>query len=52
MRFRPNLVVAGGMPFEEDGWTEIATGSAAFKVTTCGNRVAWLCSSHIAWEVH
>ena len=33
MRFRPNLVVAGGLPFEEEGWSEIATGSAVFKVT-------------------
>ena len=39
MRFRPNLVVAGGMPFEEDGWTEIATGSAVFKVTLA---IGWL----------
>ena len=26
-RFRPNLVVAGGEPYAEDGWTRIEIGS-------------------------
>lgn len=32
-RFRPNLVAAGGTPFQEDQWGEITIGSARFKVT-------------------
>jgi uncharacterized protein YcbX len=32
-RFRPNLVFSGGIPFEEDGWTTLRIGEAAFKVT-------------------
>lgn len=29
-RFRPNFVVTGGIPFEEDGWKEIAIGDQPF----------------------
>ncbi len=29
-RFRPNLVVAGGTPFQEDFWRELAIGTARF----------------------
>ncbi|EKB47691.1 MOSC domain-containing protein [Cecembia lonarensis] len=32
-RFRPNLVFAGGDPFEEDHWDEVRIGEAVFKVT-------------------
>ncbi|WP_340105947.1 MOSC domain-containing protein [Rhodohalobacter sp. 8-1] len=32
-RFRPNIVVAGGAPFQEDNWNEISIGSARFKIT-------------------
>lgn len=32
-RFRPNIVVAGGTPFQEDEWDEISIGSARFKIT-------------------
>lgn len=32
-RFRPNLVVSGTAPFEEDNWSEIAIGEAVFKIT-------------------
>jgi MOSC domain-containing protein len=31
-RFRPNLVVAGGEPYEEDTWTSIRIGEAAMQV--------------------
>lgn len=29
-RFRPNFVVSGGVPFEEDGWREFAVGHQRF----------------------
>ena len=31
-RFRPNIVVAGTLPFEEDTWAEIQVGEVRFKV--------------------
>ena len=31
-RFRPNLVVSGAMPYEEDSWAEIKIGEIRFKV--------------------
>lgn len=31
-RFRPNLVVAGSEPFEEDTWSRIRVGEAVFRV--------------------
>jgi uncharacterized protein len=31
-RFRPNLVIAGCGPFEEDTWDEIAVGETVFKI--------------------
>lgn len=31
-RFRPNLVIAGGTPFQEDDWTELAIGAARFRL--------------------
>ena len=30
-RFRPNLVVEGGMPWEEDSWRSVAVGEAHFR---------------------
>lgn len=36
-RFRPNLVVSGGVPYQEDGWTEMHVGDVAFQlVKPCG----------------
>jgi MOSC domain-containing protein len=36
-RFRPNLVVAGGDPYQEDGWTNIEIGGIGFRVVKpCG----------------
>ena len=32
MRFRPNVVVSGGEPWEEDGWRRIRIGDALFRV--------------------
>lgn len=32
-RFRPNIVVGGGSPFQEDDWDVIEIGEARFKVT-------------------
>lgn len=31
-RFRPNLVIAGGGPFQEDAWTSIAIGAGRFNL--------------------
>ncbi|CAK8575226.1 unnamed protein product [Lathyrus sativus] len=30
-RFRPNLVVSGGRPYDEDGWRDITIGNKCFK---------------------
>jgi hypothetical protein len=36
-RFRPNLVVAGGEPYQEDGWTRIQIGEVGLQVVKpCG----------------
>jgi uncharacterized protein YcbX len=31
-RFRPNIVIAGGTPYQEDGWKEISIGDARLSV--------------------
>jgi uncharacterized protein YcbX len=39
-RFRPNLVVAGGTPFQEDEWNRITIGPIAMRVVKpCGRCV-------------
>jgi uncharacterized protein YcbX len=39
-RFRPNLVIAGGTAFQEDGWSGIDIGTARFElVKPCGRCV-------------
>lgn len=36
-RFRPNIVIAGGTAFQEDGWKEISIGDTSFSlVKPCG----------------
>ncbi len=37
IRFRPNMVVNGTLPYAEDGWSKIAVGECEFEV-------AWSCS--------
>lgn len=37
-RFRPNVVVAGGEPFEEDDWRDVRIGAAAFRFTMICDR--------------
>jgi uncharacterized protein YcbX len=32
-RFRPNIVIAGGSAYEEDGWTRLQIGSGTYRVT-------------------
>jgi uncharacterized protein len=39
-RFRPNLVVAGGEPYDEDRWTRLEIGGIRFRVVkSCGRCV-------------
>lgn len=39
-RFRPNLVIAGGEAFQEDGWKQVSIGGVKFDlVKTCGRCV-------------
>jgi uncharacterized protein YcbX len=40
VRFRPNLVVAGGVPWAEDGWRRIRVGQAEFRVVKGCDRCA------------
>jgi uncharacterized protein YcbX len=36
-RFRPSIVVAGALPYEEDAWKEVAIGDAVFRAAKpCG----------------
>jgi uncharacterized protein YcbX len=39
-RFRPNLVVAGGTPYAEDGWKEIRIGGMPLRVVKPCSRCA------------
>jgi uncharacterized protein YcbX len=39
-RFRPNLVLAGSEPWEEDTWTELGVGEATLRVVTPWPRCA------------
>lgn len=46
-RFRPNLVIAGGSPYQEDGWTDIRIGEASFKlVKPCARCVVITTDQH------
>ena len=40
VRFRPNLVVAGGVPWAEDGWRRVRVGDAEFRVVKGCDRCA------------
>jgi uncharacterized protein YcbX len=40
VRFRPNLVVAGGLPWAEDGWRRLRVGSAEFRLVKGCDRCA------------
>ncbi len=37
-RFRPNVVVAGGAPFDEDGWGDVRLGDVTFRTTMVTDR--------------
>jgi len=46
-RFRPNLVIAGGTPFQEDTWTSITIGTARFNlVKPCSRCVITTTDQH------
>jgi len=32
-RFRPNLVVSGGRPYDEDRWSDVRIGNKYFRVS-------------------
>jgi uncharacterized protein YcbX len=40
VRFRPNLVVAGSLPWAEDGWRRVRVGAAEFRVVKGCDRCA------------
>jgi uncharacterized protein YcbX len=40
VRFRPNLVVGGGLPWAEDGWRRLRVGAAQFRVVKGCDRCA------------
>ncbi len=40
VRFRPNLVVGGGLPWAEDGWLRLRVGEAEFRVVKGCDRCA------------
>jgi uncharacterized protein YcbX len=40
VRFRPNLVVGGGVPWAEDGWLRLRVGEAEFRVVKGCDRCA------------
>jgi uncharacterized protein YcbX len=40
VRFRPNLVVGGGLPWAEDGWRRVRVGAAEFRVVKGCDRCA------------
>ena len=40
VRFRPNLVVGGGLPWAEDGWRRLRVGEAEFRVVKGCDRCA------------
>ncbi|MEV0968089.1 MOSC domain-containing protein [Microtetraspora glauca] len=39
-RFRPNVVVEGAEPYEEDGWTEVRIGDVEFRISELCDRCA------------
>lgn len=47
-RFRPNLVVEGSAPFEEDGWSKIRVGEAIFRVPKPCARCVITTIDHVA----
>ncbi|MDX6374610.1 MAG: uncharacterized protein QOD98_3598 [Nocardioidaceae bacterium] len=40
VRFRPNLVIGGGLPWAEDGWLRLRVGQAEFRVVKGCDRCA------------
>ena len=40
VRFRPNLVIGGGLPWAEDGWLRLRVGEAEFRVVKGCDRCA------------
>jgi uncharacterized protein YcbX len=47
IRFRPNLVVSGGAPYEEDDWTDFAVGAVPFtRIRDC-TRCAITMTDHL-----
>ena len=41
-RFRTNLIISGGIPFEEDSWSSVTIGDEEFKVGTLVLKQTWI----------
>ncbi|CAL1391251.1 unnamed protein product [Linum trigynum] len=50
-RFRPNLVVSGGKPYAEDGWTSLQIGNAHFTSIGGCNRCQMINLGHQSGQV-
>jgi uncharacterized protein len=49
-RFRPNLVVAGGLPYAEDQWKRLAIGSIEFRIVKPCSRCVVTTTDQITTE--
>lgn len=43
INFRPNLVIRGGKPYQEDYWQEVTIGDCHFQITDSCNRCKMIC---------
>lgn len=48
MRFRPNLLISGGEPYSEDGWTNLKIGNNYF--TVCSGNPSFTTTESYMWS--